>query len=306
MSFTRTKDRIWAVYDVAAAWLAKRSMPVRRAGYGLFGLILWLAYLVPKTKVRATMAALARQVGDPGPRPLFARFVTGFLRGMNRTEQVRHGHVAEIDAMLTIPDEDRLQRLMEQGGAVMVVPHTHASLAMGRGLCQRYPVFLLVKTTGNERRAASERQIYDQFGCDYMDVRIENPAKVARGVLKALREGKLVVATVDRLRRAPPSDMPVDGESDMVRVTAFGAPVGVAGWPVRFAGKACAPILLARVSQTDTHIVLNFRPEVMPGADIVETTQAWMGELEALMRAYPDEWTFALDKHWSRVLREAG
>ena len=59
MSFTRTKDRIWAGYDVFAAWLARRPGPVRRIGYGVFGVVLWIAYVLPGNSVRPTFVALA-------------------------------------------------------------------------------------------------------------------------------------------------------------------------------------------------------------------------------------------------------
>ena len=305
MSFTKTKDRVWLAYDVFAAWLARRSMPVRKAGYSVFGGVLWLAYAIPQSKVRETFAALAHHTGAASPRRLFAGYVRGFLRGMNRIEQVRHGRTDAVDAMLSIPDQARLDALLKESGVVLVIPHNHASLAMGRGLSQRYPLLALVRSTANERRAASEWDIYRNLGCEFLDVRVENPATVARKVLRALADKRVVIGTVDRIRTAPPEDAPVEASRDTVRALAFGEAVGIPGWPARFAGRGKAPIIPVASVQTEDTITAVLGNAVVPNGDLVETTQAWVSELEAQFRAYPEEWAFALDKYWSRALRDS-
>lgn len=305
MSFTTTKDRIWVFYDGAASWLAGRSMPVRRAGYSIFGLVLWIAYLVPGTKLRATFASLARHAGVGSPLRLFQRYVRAFLLGLNRLEQVRHGRTDAIDDMLTIPEQARLDALLEKGGVLLLVPHAHATLAMGRGLSKRYPYLGLVRSTLNARRGASEMEIYKNLGCEFLDIRKENPTTVARTVLKALKQGRLVVAISDRLRNAPPAEAPIDPSDDGVRAISFTQPIGVAGWPARFACKADVPILAATVVQTPSTISLHIGDAVTPTSDLVETTQLWVRELERLIKTAPHEWTFALDRHWSKALRES-
>ena len=221
MGFTRTKDRVWAGYNVFADWLAHRPMPVRKAGYGLFGAILWTAYRMPGNKIRPTIAALAGQVGARDPNRLFRDFTRGFTSGINRIEQVRHGLTDDIDTMLRIPEQAKLDALLARGGVVLAIPHTHASLAMGRGLARKYPILALVRSTVNDRRAASEREIYEHLGCEWLDIRLEPPTIVARKVLGALNKGRLVVGTVDRLQPAPPEDAPVNARTKVfvVRVT---------------------------------------------------------------------------------------
>ena len=304
MSFSKTKDRTWVVYNLVAGWLARQPMLVRRVGYGFFGVVLWIAYLLPGNMVRPTFVALSRHVNARDTRRLFADFVRGFCRGMNRIEQVRHGRTAAIDALLRIPEEQRLEELLGKGGGVLAIPHTHASLAMGRGLAKRYPLLALVRSTGgDERRASSELEIYRNLGCDYLDIRVEKPTVVARTVLSALRDGRLVVGTVDRIRMAPSPLAPIDSASDTVRALAFGQPIGITGWPARFALKAGVPIIPATVVQTEDTISLQLGASIEPCKDLLETTQQWLGELERLIRTHPEEWTFALDKYWSRAVR---
>ena len=301
-SFSKTKDRVWTAYNVFAGWLARQPMPVRRMGYGIFGVILWIAYILPGNMVRPTFCALSQHANAESTRRLFANFVRGFCRGMNRIEQVRHGRTDAIDAMFQVSDETRLDGILKQGGAIIVIPHTHAALAMGRGLATRHPILALVRTTGNDqRRAASELEIYKNLGCEFMDIRVEKPALVARRVLSALNDGRLVIGTVDRIRQAPVAA--IDPSTDTVRATAFGQPIGIAGWPARFGNKARVPIIPATILQTKDTITLCLGAEIMPGDDLGETTQRWTDELIQLVTTHPEEWTFALDKHWSRALR---
>lgn len=305
MGFTRTKDRVWAGYNVFADWLAHRPMAVRKAGYSVFGGILWTAYRMPGNKVRPTIEALARQVGHADPARLFRDFVTGFTRGINRIEQVRHGLTDEVDAMLRIPEQDKLDALLAKGGVVLAIPHTHASLAMGRGLARKYPILALVRSTVNDRRAASEREIYENLGCEWLDIRLDPPTVVARKVLGALNKGRLVVGTVDRIQHAPPADDPINSATDHVRVTAFGQPIGITGWPARFTAKTGATILPATIVQDAETISLILGDPVEPDDDLVATTQAWVDSLVALFHKHPDEWIFALDKFWSKALRDS-
>lgn len=301
-SFSKTKNRIWAGYNLFAGWLARQPMAVRKVGYGVFGAILWLAYILPGNMVRPTFVALAQQTGVTNTRRLFSDFVRGFCRGMNRIEQVRHGRTDAVDAMLRLPDEDRLKEVLAQGGAIIAIPHTHASLAMGRGLGRRYPILALVRTTGgDDKRASSETEIYDNLGCEYLDIRIEKPAFVARKVLTALNNGRLVVGTVDRITHAP--NEPVDAARDLVRVAAFGQPIGITGWPARFGNKAGVPIIPSTITQTKDTISLHLGNSIIADADVPGTTQRWTDELIRMVTTHPDEWTFALDKFWSKAMR---
>ena len=218
---------------------------------------------------------------------------------------MRHGLTDDIDTMLRIPEQAKLDALLARGGVVLAIPHTHASLAMGRGLARKYPILALVRSTVNDRRAASEREIYEHLGCEWLDIRLEPPTIVARKVLGALNKGRLVVGTVDRLQPAPPEDAPVNARTDHVRVTAFGQPIGITGWPARFTAKTGATILPATVVQDADTISLILGDPVEPTDDLVATTQAWTDSLVALFHKHPEEWIFALDKFWSRALRDS-
>ena len=300
MSFTNVKDRIFSGYNRFAGWLARRPRPVRNLFYGLIGGILWLAYFLPGNMIRPTLKALARHL-DTAPLPLFSGYVTGFLRGLERLERVRQGFGAQVDSMLRLPDQAQLERVLARGGSVLVMPHVHGSFSMTRGLSQRYRVMSLIRVTHNKARSEAQWDLFRKVGCELHDVRHENPAKVARSVLRALKDGKIVLGMVDRMEFPLLKEGGSVGE--LVAAEAFGQTFGAPLWPARFAGKAGVPILPGIVVQTRDEIRLVLGPTVEPSGDIAETTQRWVTEMERLIRAHPEEWAFWLDKNWSRLLR---
>ena len=303
MSFSQTKDRLFSFYERISDWLARRPPPVRRAVYSVFSGIMWVIYWLPGNQVRPTLAALAKHIGASSPVRIYRQYVRNFFLGIDRFERVRHGFGAEIDDMLAIPERDRIDQLLGEKGLILVLPHLHGSFAMVRALSQIYPVMSLVRLTRDKKRADAQWDLYRKIGCDVLDVRNSDPTTTARKMLRALKKGKIVIGVVDRIGTPPPA--PDDGAGELVRALAFGQDVGVMTWPARFGSKAGVPILPAMVEQTDTELRLILGKAVVPTTDMRATTQDWMSELELLLRTYPQEWAFWLDKYWSRVLRKS-
>ena len=301
-SFRTFKSRIWFAVDGGTKRLATASAPVQSVGYGTVRVILWIAYGFPGSPLRGTAANLARTVNDAPPRKLYRGFIDRFIIALKRMEALRLGRTDEIDSLLRIPDQARLDTLLENGaGAMLVMPHCHASVLMVRGLAARYPTLMLMRGPANEARAKTQRPYYENVGADLLDVRTNSEIVVARAVLKALRQGKIVVGVVDRIGEAPSEQTPIDKSRDMIRTIAFGQPVGFAGWPARFAAKCKSPILPVMVEQTEEAITLHIGDAITAGEPI-ETTQAYVSALEAYCRQFPMDWGFVYDKQWSRVL----
>lgn len=300
MGFTRVKDYCFNTYDVFAGWLARRPRRVRFGVYWIVGLIMWTIYLLPGNRVRPTMAALSKHVSGLSPGRLFGEYVRRLISGLDLAERVRHGFGAEVDGLLTIEDEQRLATLLEKGGVFLALPHLHASVAMTRALAKRYPVLLIARLTTNKKRAEAQWQLFAQLGCDVVDARNEPSSSVARKTLRALRSGKIVIGTVDRIRPPPADD--VDAARGQVRSVVFGQSVGVESWPTRFAMEAKAPIVPATARQIGNGVNLILGKAILPTASVVETTQSWVDEVVNLIRENPEEWNFCLDKHWSKAL----
>ena len=301
-SFTRFKDRISGTANAASKWLGAAPKPVRAVGYGVLRGSLWLIYFFPRSHLRKTAGNYAPAIGQDNPRRLYGGFVDGLTRTAYRMELLGQGRGSEIDALLQIPEQDRLERLVaEGGGALLLMPHCHGSLLMVRGLAERYPLLFLMRAPKDEARAAMQMRFFDQMSCEVVDVRRSNEATVARAVLRSLRKGKIVIGAVDRIRKAPSENEPVSKTEDNVRVSVFGQVAGFVGWPARFAAKAGVPILPVMVEHTDDAIRLHLGEPITAG-EIQATTQAWVIALEGFFNRFPLDWIFVYDKHWARLL----
>jgi KDO2-lipid IV(A) lauroyltransferase len=302
-SFTRFKDHTADKLYAFSNWLSRQPGPVQKIGLGTLKGAFWLLYYVPASHMRKTAVALQAVVGRESPKTIYRDFVNGVLLFVQRIEMLSNGQKQAIDDLLHIPDQERLDAIIRQnGGALLALPHCHGALPMVRGLAARYDVLMLIREPKKEARAKAQRRYFANMGCEVLDVRRSNEAIVARTVLKALRSGKLVIGTVDRIRSAPPEGEPISKEQDNVRATAFDAPVGVPGWPARFAAKCKVPILPVMVEQTGTSIILHLGQPIV-ATDVLETTQLWLSALEQFFKRFPGQWIFVYDKHWSRLLR---
>tara|TARA_R110002124_G_scaffold80862_2_gene213821 strand:+ start:4491 stop:5438 length:948 start_codon:yes stop_codon:yes gene_type:complete len=302
-SFTRFKDRTSNSLYAASNWLSHQSVPIQKTGFAVLRSFFWLIYIVPGSYMRKTAAALCAASGQATPAAIYGQFVDGVLLFAERIELLSRGRTDTIDQMLEIPHKDRLDSIISQhGGAIFALPHCHGALLMVRGLASRYDTLMLVREPKQEARAAAQRRYFANLGCEVLDVRRNNEAVVARTVLKALRDGKLVIGTVDRIKEPPPENEPVAKNRDTVRALAFGKPVGVAGWPARFAAKCKVPIVPVIVEQTPAAVILHLGEPII-ASDVLTTTQAWLSALEQFFKQFPGQWIFVYDKHWSRLLR---
>ena len=304
-SFTKFKDRISGFVDSGARWLGTAPKPIQKFVYGLLRGVLWLLYIIPGSFMRKTATALSTAVEQGPPRKIYRGFVDGFLLFIHRMELLSQGKTEIIDNLLKFPEQKRFDAILkEHGSAILTMPHCHGSLLMVRGLSTHYPVLMLIREPQKETRAASQRRYFANMGCEVLDVRRNNNVTIARTTFKALRQGKIVIGIVDRIKTAPPEDKPIDKTSDNVRAIAFDQPVGIAGWPARFAAKCKAPILPVMVDHTAEAVPLHIGDPITATDDVVKTTQEWLNALEQFFKSFPGNWIFVYDKHWSRLLRK--
>ena len=305
--FTVFKDRIWFVVDAASRGIAEAPRPIQAIGYGMMKGVLWSAYILPGSPLRPSAKAFSKVIGRDSARVLYREFAKRFIWAVRRIERLRLGHLEETSAQFRFPDRGKLDAALAEGTGVFIgLPHCHASIAMARGLADDYPLLFLVRDPVDKKRAAAMRVYYDNIGGELFDVRNGSPVSVARAVVGALKKGKVVIGVVDRIKAAPPEDSPYNQEDDIWKVSAFGQPVGAAGWPARFAGKCKAPIFAGMVTQTKDKVALHLSDPIVVEEQRA-ATQAWISALEAFFRRYPYDWGFIYDKFWSRVvIAEAG
>lgn len=302
MAFREFKDRIWRGYDWSIRQVSRLPRPVARAAFEGFGAIMWMIWLVPGNPARRTFRTLSRVTGQGSPTRLFRRFVAGFTLMLYRFERLRQGHREEFGTLLRIPEKTRFQGLLSQGSVILMMPHAHGSIAMAEALAQEFPLLMVVRTAKDDGRAAYQMQYYSQMSCDVVDARRTEQVAVTRVIMRALRNGHIVLAAGDLVK--PPPDGEFDPNTDLVRVDAFGQPVGALGWPARFAAKAKVPVLPVMIVQSETELTLTLGPTVACG-DMKEMTQAWMDGMIDLICEAPADWTFVFDKRWRQLLENA-
>lgn len=302
MNFTTFKDRAWRGYDWSVRMLFRLPTPIVRAGLTSFASILWIGWLLPDGKIRRTFRALSARSGDGSPAGIYRRFISGFALTLYRFERLRQGNTAEFGAILDIPEDQRLQEILSRGGVMLMMPHVHGSLGMAEALAQRYPLTFVVRSAKDDGRAAHQMKYYAHMSCDVLDVRRTDDVAVTRGIIRALRQGRIVLAAGDLVKKAPAETF--DARKDLVRVDAFGQPVGALGWPARFAKKAGVPVVPVMVVQREDRLTL-LLGDPIDEADLQENTQAWMSGMLDLVCQHPADWTFVLDKQWMKLLGNA-
>lgn len=302
MSFTKFKDRIWRVYDWTVRKVMRLPFPIVKAGFFTASLLLWVAWIIPKSPARKAFKSLSKLTGGGSPIRMFGGYIWGLTWMFLRLEQLRAGQLSDIGKKLRLPEKERLEAVLAEGGAILMVPHAHASIAMAEALAQTYPVTLIVRAANNEKRAAHQMQYYAKMSCKIVDVRRTDQVAVTRSVIRDLRDGRLVLAAGDLINDAPSEE--IDADRGLIRVKAFGQPVGALSWPTGFAKKARVPILPAMPEQGRDELTLHIGDRIEAG-EAVETTQLWMDGTVDLVSAYPSDWMFALDKKWVRALEAA-
>lgn len=302
MDFTKLKDRVWISYDWLARQFIKLPKPFERFGFGMVGAVLWIAWALPKVPVRPAFKDLARLTGRTSGFQIFRHYSRKFVLLAYRMELIRQGRTDEIGDLLDIPERDRFDAILSRGGAIFMMPHVHGSVTMAEALGQIHPLLLFVRATKDDGRAGWQRQYYNQMTCDVIDVRRADDVVSSRVMLGALRDGKIILGGGDFIKPAP--DVIENAAEDVVRVEAFGQPVGAMRWPARFAAKTGVPIVPVNIVQTEDKLTLLMGDEIEPG-EIVETTQAWMDGIVDLIHDHPADWVFCLDRHWRRVMKNA-
>lgn len=303
MNFTEFKDRIWRGYDWATRMLFRLPLPIARAGFSIIASVLWIGWVIPRNPVRRAFQALSRVSGQGSPIRTFSGYVRGFSLALFRFELLRMGKLEEIGSILRVPEKDRLEQMLADGGVMLMMPHAHGSLSMAEALGQKYPLTFVVRSAKDDGRASHQMQYYAKMNCDVIDVRRNDDMVVTRTIIRALRQGRIVLAAGDLVKNPPKTSF--DERRGLVRVDAFGQPVGALAWPARFAKKAGVPIVPVMIEQSEDDLALHLGPQI-ESTDLLETSQAWMDGMLALVCQYPSDWTFVLDKRWVKLLENAG
>ena len=305
-SFTRFKDHSAGFFNAILALVNRCPDGLKGFAYGAIGFLFRLFYYVPFSYVRRVNLHLANHLDGRSPRDVYFGLIDGTIRMIRGTQALSHSEEVLTTSSLHISkaNQDLLDSCQDKG-AILVIPHATGSLLAVRELSKRYDLLMLVKEPKDAARAARQRKFYDKLGCETLDARRADPVTLARTILKALKAGRFVVGTCDRIRSRPPNNEAYHKYSDTVLAEILGQQVGVVGWPARFAHKCRLPILPILPAYEVDGIQLHFAEPINADGDINGDSQAWIDALWKLFCEHPEHWMFAYDKKWARLLQKS-
>ncbi|MGB6335041.1 MAG: hypothetical protein WBG93_07685 [Thermoanaerobaculia bacterium] len=264
---------------------------------GTFALFFKSLYFVPGNHLRKTAKNLCRVIGHPDPRAMY--FQTGDKLASAAVlygTALRHGK--EVVANATVMDEVSYARCREvletRGSGMVVTTHCVGSVLAGPFFGREFPSRMLMRESKSETRARIAREYFDKLGMNSIYARRADPVSLARGILRAFKQGALVVGTADLARRT----------EDTIQVEVFGQPVWLPAWPSRFASRRDVPILPLYVRVEGERILMSV-DEPFDEKDLVVSTQRWASSFEQSIREHPADWVFMFDKYWSRIIAAA-
>jgi KDO2-lipid IV(A) lauroyltransferase len=262
-----------------------------------FGLFFKSFYFLPGSHLRRTAVNLCRVIGHPDPRAMYFQ-IADKLASAAVLYGMALGHGSEVVADATTMDEvsyGRCREVLEtRGSGMAVTTHCVGSVLAGPFFGREFPSRMLMRESKSETRARISRRYFERLGMNAIYARRADPVSLARGILRAFKQGALVVGTADLARRT----------EDTVQVEVFGQPVWLPAWPSRFAARRDVPILPLYVRVEGERIVMTV-DEPFDEKDLVVSTQRWASSFEQSIRAHPADWVFMFDKHWSRIIAAA-
>jgi KDO2-lipid IV(A) lauroyltransferase len=245
-----------------------------------------LAFSVFRIRRKVTMDNLEKSLGDSYTRVEYKRIAARAYRYIGRG-MIEYGlfpslKKKNLERFLTIAGEDNLSEI-ESGdrGAVLVTGHFGSWELMGAFLASRgWPIDYLV---GEQHNLLVNRLMNDHrrlFGIGLIEMGV-----AARGVIKAIRNGRMVCMLSDQ-----------DAGSDGAIVSFLGRPASTPKGPAAFALKTGAPLacgFIIREGWRQKVIIeppIDFRPSGDKDNDVRELTQKYTNLLEGYIRKHPDHW----------------
>lgn len=297
MHFRSVKNAIAGPLHRFGYLLAGLPPGAGHAVMGGIGALARAAYFVPESHLRRTVENFCRVAGRPDPWPVFSRMIGNVERAaLHFARLYRYGRSELLAQTVIDPAVEReLGRLSGQKrGVIITVPHCAGAVLSSARLSTMWPTVLLVREPKDPGRCRLMMEYLRKLGPEFILARNTPPTLVIRNIVRALREGKVVVGTTDLVK----------ADADTVQTMAFEKPIQSPGWPARLSARLGAPILPGYIHMDGSRITL-FSHEGYLEEDIERSTQRWVSSFEKHFRQYPSDWVFMLDKNWARVLAAA-
>jgi lauroyl/myristoyl acyltransferase len=186
------------------------------------------------------------------------------------------------------------RQIDEHGGVLVACPHNFGSVFSGVRLRQTLPVVVVFRNSATIQRTKLALEVIERMKLRILMVRGGNPFELSRAMFAALKDHRLIAATVDNVH-------PGDGgmEADI-----FGQKVGLASWLVKIATKKEVPVLPSYYHSVGDRVSVVFG-EPLVSKDMREALQHYVSFFEEKILEDPASWPYLADRKWRRVLRRA-
>ena len=255
-------------------------------------LLAWVAFgflRTYRTRMEENLvAALGQEIHAPSERKaLVWRAWKNFARGVLDTTAVMHFSRGKILATVAVEGEKHLERALGKGRGVLALSAHLGSFTMigARLAAGGFPFSVVVKQPRDRRFARLIDAYRAQLGIHTISAKPRREA--VRGILKALRENRIVLVIADEFKSG---DVMVDFLGGR-----YPAPRGPATLALR-TGAVTLPMFATR--RADDSLLLTIGNAIEPVEcpeledSVTATTAVYTGCLEAAIRRYPDQWNW--------------
>jgi KDO2-lipid IV(A) lauroyltransferase len=232
--------------------------------------------------------ALGREIPDRARRKtMIWQAWKNFARGLLETCAVMHFSRERIISQVAMEGEEHLKRALAKGNGVLALSAHLGNFTMigARLAASGYPFSVVVKHPGDERFARLIDSYRTQLGIQTISARPRR--ETARGILKALRENRIVLVIADEFK------------SEGVMVEFMGqlsaAPRGPATLALR-TGAVTLPMFATR--RPNGSLLLSIGTPIQPvqvenlEESVLATTALFTRHLEGAIRQHPEQWNW--------------
>ena len=232
--------------------------------------------------------ALGHQISKPAHRrALIWQAWKNFARGALETCTVMHLSNERVISTVAVTGEEHLRRALANGKGVLALSaHLGTFTMIGARLAAGgYPFSVLVKHPRDDQFARLIDHYRTRLGMQTIAAKPRREA--VRGILKALRENRIVLIIADEFRSG---EVMVDFMGQLAP-----APRGPATLALR-TGAVTLPMFATR--RADGSLLLSIGPPIEPvqvedlEQSVVATTALFTSYLERAIRQYPEQWNW--------------
>jgi len=282
-------------------WLFREApRPVSRAHLLALRGLLSAAAPLPSNPVRRACRAVHTLAPGAGrdPARIYRAFVAQLCGAADAyLTAMREGPEQLEESLALAPSTlQEIRRLLDRGQGLMIsVPHNVGGILGSASMARRFPTLVLARNSTSEGRDRMMVDLFARLGVELHLTRSTNVAGLFRTCVKALRSGKVVVATLDNID---------PGRQSRIEVPVFGGRLPMPTWGARIAARARAPLVPGWVTFDSGRFRIELgRP--VEGAAPERLVEHYVGYFEQRILEDPASWLFLGHKRWVAALEAA-